>query len=162
MGTTAVGTARDTQRSAVYAWERALPAWPGQALTLAQCAELVARVWHDHLDSPAPRVTDGRARRTACYVYDDHEIRLPRWSRTTMIVLHEVAHGVLWATQPTAAGHGPEYARLYLEMLARYADVDVATAHWRGTRQRPRKVRFAPRDAVPGVRARNQLRLWYA
>jgi len=161
MGNSGVGSVRDSQRSAVYTWERALPAWPGPPLSLFECQELVARVWHDHLEAPAPRLTDGRSRRTACYVYEDHEIRLPRWSRTVMVVLHEAAHAILWSSIPTAAGHGPEYARLYLDMLERYAGVDADVARWRGSRQRPRRVAFAPAGVVPTIRERAQLKLWY-
>ena len=160
MGSSGVGAQRDSQRSAVYAWERALPAWPGAALTLVECQEMVSRVWHDHLEASSPRVTDGRSRRTACYVYEDHEIRLPRWSRTAMVVLHEAAHAILWAVLPETAGHGPEYARLYLDMLERYADVDPDIARWRGAHQRPRRVHFAPEGTVPALRQRAQLRLW--
>ena len=138
-----------------------MPAWPGPALSLYDCQQLVARVWHDYLEAPPPLVTDGRARRTACYVYDDHEIRLPRWSRTEMVVLHETAHAILWAALPSAAGHGPEYARLYLDLLDYYAGVDPAVARWRGAHQRPRRVRFAPVSVVPTFRPRNQLKLWY-
>ncbi|NKB86703.1 MAG: hypothetical protein GKS06_00580 [Acidobacteria bacterium] len=156
-----MGSARDSQRSAVYTWERKLPAWPGPPLSLPECQQLVARVWNDHLDAPAPHVTDGRSRRTACYVYDDHQIRLPRWSRSLMVVLHETAHAHLWAALPNAAGHGPEYARLYLDLLERYAGVDPETARWRGSRQRPRRVRFAPPEALPMPRDRVQLKFWY-
>lgn len=161
MGSSGVGLQRDSQRSAVYAWERALPAWPGAALTLVQCQEMVTRVWQDHLEASPPRVTDGRSRRTACYVYEDHEIRLPRWSRTAMVVLHETAHAIMWAVLPGTAGHGPEYARLYLEVLERYADVDPEIALWRGTHQRPRRVHFAPQGTVPTLRPRAQLELRY-
>jgi len=137
MGNSGVGLQRDSQRSAVYTWERALPAWPGAPLSLFECQELVARVWHDHLEAPPPSVTDGRSRRTAC------------------------AHAILWAVLPGTAGHGPEYARLYLDMLERYADVDPDVARWRGSHQRPRRVHFAPEGTVPTLRQRAQLKLWY-
>lgn len=161
MGNPRVGEARDSQRSAVYAWERALPSWPGTPLALLECQELVSLVWHEHMGPRPPRVTDGRARRTACYVYDDHEIRLPRWSRSEMVVLHEAAHAILWAALPEAAAHGPEYARLYLDLLARYAGVDPDVARWRGAHQRPRRVHFAPAGTVPSPLNRLQLKLWY-
>lgn len=97
---------RDGQRAAVYAWERSLPEWPGAALSLGGCQELVRAVWGDHLPSEAPLVTDGRGRRRACYAPTSHQIRLPRRSRTTLVVVHETAQGILCKTETRVAHHG--------------------------------------------------------
>ena len=142
--------ARDTQRSAVYAWERALPEWPGEELTLAGCQELVRRVWGAHLRSDAPLVTDGRARRRACYAPHNHQIRLPRWSRTSLVVLHETAHAILYASEAANAHahHGPEFARLYLNLLYHYGGVDLSRARSAAVHLRPRRVYFARLDDV--------------
>jgi hypothetical protein len=136
---------RDSQRSAVYAWEKSLPEWPGEALSLAGCQELVRRVWGDHLHTDAPLVTDGRGRRRACYAPHNHQIRLPRWSRTSLVVLHEVAHAILFVSESpdSRAHHGPEFARLYLNFLHHYGDVDLSRARSRAVHQRPRRVYFA-------------------
>ena len=148
---------RDSQRTAVYRWERGFATWPGDKLSLAECRELIWRVWSDHLDSEPPTIGDGRGRRSACYIFEDHQIRLPRWSRTEYVVLHEVAHGLVWAMLPRAAAHGEEFARLYLDLLGRYAEIDVDLARAAGEQQRPRRVRFGQAGIVP---PRRQLRLF--
>lgn len=141
---------RDSQRSALYAWERALPEWPGREMSLAGCQELVRRVWGDHLRSDAPLVTDGRGRRRACYAPHNHQIRLPRWSRTSMVVLHETAHAILFATDAPddRAHHGPEFARLYLNLLYHYDGIDLSRARSAAIHLRPRRVYFARLDDV--------------
>ena len=139
---------RDGQRAALYAWERSLREWPGAALSLGGCQELVRTVWGDHLRSEAPLVTDGRGRRRACYTLPSHQIRLPRWSRTTLVVLHETAHGILCKTEARIAHHGPEFARLYLNLLYRYGGVELSRARSLAVHQRPRRVYFARLDDV--------------
>lgn len=64
-----------------------------------------------------PKVTDGRGRRHACG--SRQVIKLPRWSRTTAVVLHECAHGL------AADMHGPVFAAVYVELLARFAGLDA-------------------------------------
>lgn len=140
---------RDSQRSAVYTWERRLPGWPGDGLTLAGCQQLVCRVWGEHLRSVAPRVTDGRGRRSACYAFSSHQIRLPRRARSRYVVLHEIAHGILGETDPGVADHGPEFARLYLSLLYRHAGVSLSRARSLAVHQRPRRVHFARLAEVP-------------
>lgn len=94
-------------------------------LTLRDCRELVdaAYRWHE---APAPRttdwqppeVTDGRGRRHACGSRE--VIKLPRWSRTAPIVLHECAHGM------SDDGHGPEFVRCYVALLVHFLAMDEA------------------------------------
>lgn len=141
--------ARDTQRSAIYAWERRLPGWPGASLTLGECQAFVCHVWGDHMRGDAPLVTDGRGRRRACFVPELHQIRLPRSARTTLIVLHETAHAILWAHDAALAHHGPEFARLYLTLLYGYAGMPLSRARSLAVHLRPRRVHFAGLDAVP-------------
>jgi hypothetical protein len=66
-------------------------------------------------------------------------------------VLHEAAHAVIdqrkyWHLHRTMlASHGPEFARLYLDLLADYAGVSKSEARHLGVIQKPRRVRFATR-----------------
>lgn len=131
---------RDSQRSALYRWERALPGWPGPRFSLADCQGLVNRIWHDAGTGSRPEVRDGRGRRHACYCPSTHQIRLPRWSRSRMIVLHEIAHALL-RRREDLAWHGPEFAGVYLDLLVRHAGVALAEALASAGAQRPRKVR---------------------
>ena len=134
---------RDSQRSAVYAWERQIPGWPFAPMDLAACAALVRDVWADYRPGATPPiVSDGRGRRSACG--SRWEIKLPRWARTRGVVLHEIGHSLASMDR-----HGPVYARLYLDLLARYAGVDEADARRRAEALRPRRVAFAALAACP-------------
>lgn len=87
-------------------------------------------------------VKDGRGRRVACGTrYWNHgEVRLPRWSRSRLVILHEVAHCV----QPRGtASHGPEFARLYLDLVRRWIGPEEAARLREGMRRE--RVRVAPR-----------------
>ena len=74
----------------------------------------------------APRVVavrDGRGRRHACAAESWYgaEVRLPRWSRNQLIVLHELAHTI---TPKGCAPHGPEFAAGYLRLVRRFLSED--------------------------------------
>ena len=149
---------RDNQRVALYRWERVVMNTPKQRfiypentdpMTLKQCQSLVNKVWKDYFPSKVkdtPIVTDGRGRRKACWAYGKNEIRLPRWARIKWVVLHEVAHAItsedpkMWYV----AWHGPEYARLILELWNQYLEgIDLVKARRMAEEQKPRKVVFA-------------------
>lgn len=137
----------DSQRSALYSWERSLPQWTGHGtLTLDECKALIARVWADYRPGATPpTVTDGRAARSARG--SSWSIKLPRWSRSPMVVLHETAHGL---TMTQDDWHGPVFATLCLELWARYVPgFDKVAARKAGIAQRPRRVHFATVAACP-------------
>lgn len=117
---------RDVQRSKVYRWE-AEHVFPHARtpLDLESCRSLVAAAyrWHERPDprDPAwapPVVTDGRGRRHACG--SRAVIKLPRWARTTAVVLHECAHGM------APDQHGPLFVACYVALLERFAGLDSA------------------------------------
>ncbi len=146
-------TARDTQRQAVYRWESSIFTRDtcGSLLSLAACQELVNAAWRRYLPiTRVPRVLDGRARRRGCW--DGWDVRLPRATRHAFYVLHEVAHGLLdWhMTDTTYAAHGPEFARLLMELWDHHLDAPtIGEMRSLGVRQRPRRVRFARVGEVP-------------
>lgn len=131
---------RDSQRSRLYGWENTvfdMYTYSSQAspvMALAECEALIHKVWRRH--SPrlhrgtteaaynAPRVTDGRRARRATGSY--WRISLPRWSRQPPVVLHELAHALLTSVRCSLAAHGPEFARVYIELLVRYCGRDRA------------------------------------
>jgi len=138
---------RDNQRSAVYKWERSLDAWPGEHLSLHECRWWVHRVWLDYIPGdPPPKIKDGRGRRSG--YGNRYVIKLPREARYELYVLHEVAHAIVHyrdRLRRTCAGHGPEYARLVLDLYSRYKGVSLSEGRRLGVHQRPRRVRFATR-----------------
>ena len=137
---------RDNQRGAVYSWERALRGARGdRQMTLDECRALVSRVWRSYLGAwaPMPEIKDGRGRRSACG--SRWEISLPTWARTPLVVLHETAHALLDFRCASDPWHGALFASLTLELWARYAKVGKGAARAAAVKQRPRRVRFAPK-----------------
>jgi hypothetical protein len=119
---------RDAQRARVYRWERgAIGAADGRRLlTLRDCESLAGEVFGDAA-LPAPRITDGRGRRTAGYAPGDHSIRLPRHYRSRAVVLHECAHGLMAALDPRGrwAWHGPEFVAVLSGLAALHLSIDL-------------------------------------
>jgi len=99
--------------------------WP-----LADCAKLVHRIWGDYRPGAVPpRVDPGHLARRATGWRD--RINLPRWARQGVVVIHETTHSLLpplrWKVDHAGrecvipvAWHGPEFVRLYIELLLRY------------------------------------------
>jgi putative metallohydrolase (TIGR04338 family) len=120
---------RDSQRSKIYASEKGLRR--GQRFQdMRDCQRYVDLVvfspwWQERFGSRARvEARDGRGRRHAGAFDHKRAIALPKWSRSELIILHELAH---IATPLQFAAHGPEFARNYLE-LVRYFMGDRAAA----------------------------------
>ncbi len=114
----------------------------GRKLSLAACAALIEEVfrWHERPDAAVgswqpPMLGDGRGRRHACG--SRRVIKLPRWARTRIIVLHECAHGM------SDDGHGPRFVRVYVTLLDRYTRHDRASLE---ASLRAHKVAIDPAD----------------
>lgn len=119
---------RDSQRSRVYAAERGVPQgakFKGFAECRAYVDGIVASGWwrekFPHV--PTVEVKDGRGRRHAGGSAQHRFVTLPRWARNELIVLHELAHVV---DAPNNPGHGPEFARLYLEFVREWRGESAA------------------------------------
>jgi len=159
---------RDTQRQKVYDAENVLSpggmvydfSWRNRdgvkldrkdAMTLDECQAFVdamirTRWWRNRFrDIRAIWVRDGRGRRRAAGFrgIGRGHIKLPRWSRTPHIILHEVAHVVT----PERPAHGREYARNLLDLVVRFLGPDAG-----------RKLRAAYK--VHGVRYRPPGKSW--
>lgn len=113
---------RDSQRSRLYAAERTLRA--GRKFpSVEACQEYVDSVlasssWMRRFPRVrAIRVTDGRGRRHAGAFVNSAKIALPKWSRSRLIILHELAHH---AAPRSAPAHGPEFARIYLDLVLEF------------------------------------------
>ena len=121
-------TLRDFQRQKLYRFEaRYLMKHPlNAAISLAGCTELARRY------NPEVDVRDGRGRRHAGASFEDNLITLPRWSRQTVIVLHEVAHTLV--DDQLYPHHGAEFVGLFIGLLAREG-LGTAESHSRAARR---------------------------
>lgn len=121
---------RDTQRQRVYDAENAalssidpradLSLRDMQNLVDRWCADRVVRRHYRRAVRPL-LVTDGRGRRTACYhptLYGPDELRMPRWSRSRRVLLHEFAHALTFSY--SRADHGWEFCACYLMLVRRF------------------------------------------
>lgn len=119
--------ARDSQKKKLYASEDKVDAKTPDLESMLYVKLFADKVvgsayYRKHYGHMTVDVRDGRRRRSACASggYNGHGIiRMPRWSRSKMIVLHELSHlavaynhkdvGVTW--------HGREFARIYLDLV---------------------------------------------
>ena len=120
---------RDQQRQRVYTAEKSI-SW---GTRIERLDEL--QVWVDMVCASdwmkftfgkvVITVNDGRrrkspcARRLRCYTNANYEgiIKMPKFSRAKLIILHEIAHVLCPATY---AAHGSEYVRIYLALVGQF------------------------------------------
>ena len=127
---------RDSQRAKVYRWEQSVIRPNDKVrLTREECRELVERVFSDYnfygLEPELRFRGTSRTRATGCRAY----INLPPWAMITSVVLHEVAHALGDRRLVSAhAWHGPEFVRLYCELLSRYSEFGHAASGLRAER----------------------------
>jgi len=137
---------RDSQRGAIYAWENQVKEkFPhcNDKMDLAECGDLICKVWSDYFpDKIPPTLKDGRGRRHASG--SRWTIKLPKWARSKLIVLHEIAHS-LQLNQPW---HGREFATLLKELWIHYAGVPSLDVWKMAIEQKPRRVHFATAASV--------------
>ncbi len=110
---------RDSQRARLYRAEFEVP--PGKRLTTVEKlqayvdalvrADWFAARWPDRSFEVRPGF--GHRRATADL---NGVLQMPKWARTEMVLLHEVAHCL---TPWIYASHGPEYAGVLLSLVRR-------------------------------------------
>lgn len=107
---------RDNQRQKAYNWEhRHLRFGPqNRSLTLEECDEFIAKAC-ERYGVPKPVLKDGRGCRIARGGMG--AITLPRWARSVTVTLHEVAHSITSRRHPGTAWHGPEWMRVFVDLL---------------------------------------------
>lgn len=161
---------RDSQRSRVYASDKALIAISKPLPTVADIERYITsimsmkRVQDEYPKAfrgwDAPRVRDGRGHRSArgC----EAGITMPTWCRNEAIVIHEIAHTIARRVYGvhSIAGHGWEFCAIYLQLtlyaMGREAH-DVLKAAFKANRVRfraPRKGRPLSPDARAAMIAR--------
>lgn len=118
---------RDSQRSAVYAWERTIEGvrTSGEFLDLEEIDVFISRVW------PKERGRYGRPRSKAPAIQRVHwgqtraishgnAVSFPRWARNPWVVLHELAHELL----PTGEHHGGRFVGCLIGLACRHMGLD--------------------------------------
>ena len=119
---------RDSQRSKVYAAEQATSMCRAGAepdlRSMKDLAEFVngrivgSSYWRrSHPKVKAVIVADGRGRSAAGGSYYRRRITMPLWSRSRLIVCHELAHVV---TDPEEPAHGWAFCAEYLRLVERF------------------------------------------
>lgn len=156
-GVLAIYKTRDNQQRACYRWDRKLGyEYPAQnpMLTLDECKHLVESIWFDYYGNkyPVPNVLDSKRRRGEAYG-SRRNISLPEWAKTVITVIHETAHAVMgqykFLNNEVLAAHGPEFARLELELLGEYAGIPAKEAREIANELKPRKVKFSLARDIP-------------
>ena len=133
-----MGRLRDRQKSKVFRWERQYQErhklvkrsrfnWANTVeneMTLAECKALADKVCK-HWKIRERGVEDGRGCRSA-YSMGGY-IKLPRWARQPVVVLHEMAHEVIGATigQSRVESHGREFLGVEMYLLVKFAGFDI-------------------------------------
>jgi hypothetical protein len=113
--------ARDTQRQRVYNAEHSIRKDPIGTGSMDEVTAFTAQVvgsswWRKRSTTRVVQVKDGRGRVNACAY--GNTIKLPRWARSKMVVLHELAH----ILQSGDAPHGREFAAAMIALVDRFGD----------------------------------------
>ena len=122
-----MGKPRDSQRSKVYraetrAWQR-INGQNTEFDTIVEVREWVDRIiascWRKKLYPHITRVMvgDGRGRQHAAGNPWRRKIWMPRWSRSKLVILHELCHVFI---PPHLPWHGCDFARAELEAVRRW------------------------------------------
>lgn len=125
---------RDNQRSKVYAWERAAVRRLNKTEfyrpdfdTLEECEAFMNPIWRAErgrvglAKQKAPELSRnlwGQRKATAGH---DHTIKLPKWSRSRWVILHEMAHRLT----PRDEAHGPRFVGVLIGLAARHLGYDA-------------------------------------
>lgn len=152
--------ARDTQRSKVYAAEKAafkdVQCANVRLETVGEIEKFTKAVWeHQWFGDTfpkatiwgSPEVSDGRGRR--CGGATSIGISMPKFTRTKWYVIHEISHTVVLRQHGSSvASHGWEYCAVYLKLVRRILGVEAHDALKGSFKQH--KVRYTePRKRGP-------------
>jgi len=120
------GVMRDTQRQRVYNAERETSMWDKDRIdNIHDVREFVGKItrsaWYRRRFKTYSSilVKDGRRCRRAMGGFG--VINLPCWTRTRLVILHELSHAV----QPPSAWHGREFCKIYLAFVKKWMGVEA-------------------------------------
>jgi len=131
--------APDTQRHALYAWERDfVERYIGDEIMSRDGCENLVRSASAFLGMRAPRIVYTKIEGMPCRaVPDTHSLEIASWGRGHVTLLHEVAHLDTWPTVMRGeAAHGPTFLGCAMSLYARFLRIPVShlerTARLRG------------------------------
>lgn len=116
---------RDSQRKKVYAWEAVNLDLNNQpTLTANQMTDFVKMVANDN--DLVLRKLSYRSGGRASFARGSGELQFLPSHMNKVIACHEIAHLVTYKVHGDykVAGHGPEWVRIYVEMLVKYCGID--------------------------------------
>jgi hypothetical protein len=122
---------RDSQRQKLYNWENSvvrkiIPDY-SNPLTTDDCKLLIDRVARSY-KIPVPEVLITRADSGKSYYrHGTHSVHLAGWGHTYGTVLHEIAHAIANKTLPEDGGHGPNYVKVYCELMSRMFELPLGS-----------------------------------
>ena len=125
-------------------------------ISLADAVELVRTIWQRWAISRPPTIhfrRPKRGRRGGSGGYGRINLTVKNETVALATVLHELGHCLAGADH----GHGPKFAGIYLDLLDRYSDIDVAEMRARN-RQLPRgkRVKIDRTWTLPSIRRRSK------
>ena len=156
---------RDSQRARLYRAEGLVDA--GRRLPTVERMQawvdaLLASDWFvARWGSKSLEVRPGFGHRRATADQVNGVLQMPKWARSELVLLHEVAHCI---TPPTVASHGPEYAGVLLALARR--GMSPATAQRLEDAFAAERVRWTlaavpePRAGWPSVAKSRQAAAW--
>ena len=107
--------ARDSQRKKVYEFDACLPNSFREMLKLSECIHIIHGMHKRYGRMSDMIVKDGRGKNHAAGGI--RTIILPVLFRNVPTICHEYAHGMVDLRKPGCAAHGPEFMRMYIELL---------------------------------------------
>lgn len=166
MNVVRIKTPRDSQRSKVYKAERRMSEHMGQKMTLCEVSNFVDKVVFSARFKALTQsvyhgipvtIGDGRGRTSACAI-GYHTIKLPNWSRTKLVVLHELAHiAVTRSKDMMAPSHGWQFCHAYLALVRTFMGVDAGDrlkGHFKEMKVRYKAPRQLSAETLAALRQR--------
>lgn len=122
---------RDTQKSRVYAWERAVTKGACYRQTIKTVDEVAAwlqPIWraergrYGRAKVPMPEIRPAHWGQRSAIAYS-RSISLPLWARNPWVILHEAAH--VLNRKEGAASHGPRFVGILIGLVCRHLGHDA-------------------------------------
>lgn len=120
---------RDYQRSKVYRAEKRMLyffEYNGERLSESEISTLSSQVCSQYnIIPPKIRIAAGKKTRCTSYGYL-REIKLAKgWGQDKMVVLHELAHQIVWQRDYSVKGHGEYFVSIMACLYAQYLKWDM-------------------------------------